>query len=99
VDQPAGEREQQVLGLTDRVRDHLRELRLTPQQTDLPSPIVSFAVTDPDLVTTRLRDAGVRVAARRGRVRVGLHVYNDERDVDDLARALADCGTTVVPAG
>jgi selenocysteine lyase/cysteine desulfurase len=99
VDQPAGEREQRVLGLTDRVRDHVRELGLTPQQTDLPSPIVSFAVSDPDLVTATLRDAGVRVAVRRGRVRVGLHVYNDERDVDALARALADCGSTVVPAG
>ncbi len=99
VDQPPGEREQRVLALTDRVRDHLHELRLAPQQTDLRSPIVTFAVTDPDLVTARLRSAGVRVAARRGRVRVGLHVYNDERDVDELARVLADCETAVVPAG
>jgi selenocysteine lyase/cysteine desulfurase len=96
VDHPAPERERQVLALTDRVRGHLRELRLTPQETDLRSPIVSFAVNDPDRVIDTLRGAGVRVSVRRGRVRVGLHVYNDESDVDALARALADCGTEAV---
>jgi selenocysteine lyase/cysteine desulfurase len=99
VDQPAAEREHQVLGLAERVRHHLQELLLTPQDTDLPSPIVTFAVTDPYLVHSQLRQAGVRAAARRGRIRVGLHVYNDECDVDLLAQVLADCGTALVSAG
>ncbi|MGH3813710.1 MAG: aminotransferase class V-fold PLP-dependent enzyme [Pseudonocardiaceae bacterium] len=98
VDQPAAERERQVLSLADRMREHLHRLRLSPQESDLPSPIVTFAVSAPEEVTQRLRQAGVRVAARRGRIRAGLHVYNDEVDVDLFAHVLADCGTGMVPA-
>ena len=92
VEQSAEERQGHVLGLATRLRDHLDGLGLHPQDTDLPSPIVSFAVTEPDLVVARLAAAGVRIAARRGRIRAGLHVYNDEADVDLLAQALTDCG-------
>jgi len=91
VGQPAEERERRVLGLAVRMRDHLGAMGLHPQDTDLPSPIVTFAVTDPDPVMHQLGRAGVRAAVRRGRIRAGLHVYNDEVDVDLFAQALWDC--------
>lgn len=92
VTQPAAERQEYVLRLATRLRDHLDGVGLQSQDTDLPSPIVSFAVMEPDQLVDRLASAGVRVAARCGRLRAGLHVYNDEADVDLFVQALVDCG-------
>jgi selenocysteine lyase/cysteine desulfurase len=36
----------------------------------------------------RLRAAGIVASSRAGNARVALHVFNDDRDVDDIARAL-----------
>jgi selenocysteine lyase/cysteine desulfurase len=57
---------------------------------------VTFAPADPDAVLHALHAAGVRGAARRGRVRLGLHVYNDERDVDLVADVLQSCSSSAL---
>jgi selenocysteine lyase/cysteine desulfurase len=82
ADQPAADREARVVGLTDLVRCRLTERGLVPQETDLPSPIVTFAVGDPDALVASLAHGGVRSTSKLGRVRLGFHVYNDENDVD-----------------
>lgn len=79
---PAAERERHVTGLADIMRRRLEELALASQRTDLPSPIVSLEVENPDAVVAELSRAGVRAAARLGRLRFGFHDHNDENDVD-----------------
>jgi selenocysteine lyase/cysteine desulfurase len=78
----AADREARVVALTDLVRTRLAERGLLAQQTDLPSPIVTFAVDDPDALVANLARGGVRSVAKLGRLRLGFHVYNDENDVD-----------------
>lgn len=68
--------------LAERLRKRLQDLGLVPQDTDLPSPIVSFAIEDPAGYVGRLREGGLRAAARAGRIRIGFHRYNDEKDVE-----------------
>ena len=80
--EPAAERERRVVALAGLLRDHVAALGLHPQHTDLPSPIVTFQVEDPDALLASMAHAGVRAASRLGRVRFGFHVYNDENDVD-----------------
>ena len=80
--EPAADREARVVALSDLLRTRLAERGVLAQETDLPSPIVSFPVEDPDALVATLERGGVRSAARLGRVRLGFHVYNDENDVD-----------------
>ena len=89
---------QRVLGYTERLRAELLARGYTPQPTDLPSPIVSFATDSPAELTDRLASAGVRVAHRQGRMRVGFHSYNDANDVDALL-AVLDAGSESRPGG
>jgi selenocysteine lyase/cysteine desulfurase len=44
---------------------------------------------DPDRFVRDLRGRGIALAARRGRVRVSPHVYNNDADLDRLAEVLA----------
>lgn len=81
-------REQRVVALSDRLREHLAGLGASPQQTDLPSPIVTFACPDPEGLVRRLADSGIRATSKLGRLRVGFHVYNDDSDVDHLCSIL-----------
>ena len=80
--EPAADRERRVVALADLLRDRLTELGLPAQQSDLPSPIVTFQVAEPDALLASLARAGVRAASRLGRMRFGFHVHNDENDVD-----------------
>jgi selenocysteine lyase/cysteine desulfurase len=67
-------------GLADAFR---ARLDLPPSQ----SAIVTW--NDPDGVDLgRLTAAGIVASGRAGRARVAFHVFNDEADVDDAARAL-----------
>jgi selenocysteine lyase/cysteine desulfurase len=99
VAEPAVDREKQVLTLAHRLRDHLGRLGLPTAESDLPSPVVTFAPADPGAVVRALGEAGVRAAARRGRVRLGLHVYNDDRDVDLVAQVLHRCPRSALRDG
>lgn len=82
-------RERHVLGLAERLRRGLAELGATPAHGDRPSPIVTVAVERAREAVAGLRERGVRAAARRGRIRFGLHVYNDEADVERALEAFA----------
>ena len=54
------------------------------------SSILSFerAGVEPNRLEAALREAGVVVAVREGRLRLSFHCYNDESDVDRLLAAL-----------
>lgn len=80
--------QQRVLRLAGQLRDGLSSLGHEPQATDLPSPVVSFAPPEPDRVLERLTAAGASVALRLGRIRMGLHVYNEPSDVELVLGAL-----------
>jgi selenocysteine lyase/cysteine desulfurase len=49
------------------------------------SPIVSLPVADPAAVMERLRAANVVAAVRAGRVRLSVHFYNLEEEIDRVA--------------
>lgn len=83
---------QHVLGMATRLRAELRNLGLEPQQTDLSSPVVTFAVDDPQAALAHLAQRGVRAAAKGERIRLGFHVYNDDDDVALAIDALTAWG-------
>jgi selenocysteine lyase/cysteine desulfurase len=70
--------EAHTVGLANRLR---AELQL-PQHD---SAIVSIPIAD---AADRLQRAGIRASVRAGAVRVGLHLYNTEDDLDRLLDAL-----------
>lgn len=56
-----------------------------------------IAVDDPDGHRgAALRAAGIAVASRAGRLRMSVHVWNDESDVDLVARVLESAGCRLV---
>ncbi|GAB3267224.1 aminotransferase class V-fold PLP-dependent enzyme [Arthrobacter pigmenti] len=89
ANEPSIERERRVLALSAQLRNNLEELHIDPQQTDLPSSIVSFDANQAEKLVTELAAGGVRAAAKQGRVRLGLHTYNDEADVQLVSDILA----------
>ena len=84
------------------IRSHARKLTVRLQE-ELPavgypsitprgneSPIVAFAVKDPQATITKLRNAGVHVAMRWGnKMRIAPSVFNNHEDVDRLLNALS----------
>jgi selenocysteine lyase/cysteine desulfurase len=54
------------------------------------STIVSIPVNDTDAVMTRLRDANVIASVRAGRVRLALHFYNLEDELDQVAELIGN---------
>jgi selenocysteine lyase/cysteine desulfurase len=83
------DREAHTTGLAHLLRVGLEKRRIRPQQTDLPSPIVSIEARQPSAVADALAGARIRAAVRRGRVRFGFHVYNTARDVENVLTVLA----------
>lgn len=71
---------------------------LTPEDPRFASGIVSFVSDAPEKVGRALCDAGVVVWAGDGRVRVSIHLYNDEQDVDMLLKCLEELKVAVRPA-
>ncbi len=59
---------------------------LTPAAPQFASGIVSFAWEQPEQLAARLAERGVIVWGGDGRIRIAIHLYNDEEDV---ARCLA----------
>ena len=59
---------------------------LTPAETRFASGIVSFACEQPEQLAMQLAERGVIVWGGDGRIRIAIHLYNDEEDV---ARCLA----------
>ena len=81
--------------IADLVRDRAKRLGWTvygPNRLEDESAIVAIERdgVDPDRFVRFARDRGIALAARRGRVRISPHMYNNEQDVDRLAEALAE---------
>lgn len=62
-------------------------LRSTTEEARL-SGIVMLGVPDPDATAARLREDGILTSARGGALRVALHAYNTDEEVDRLLGAL-----------
>ena len=83
--------ERRIRYLAARLREGLARKGLEtagPAEENRRSGIVAFAVEDAKKTVKRLFEAGVIVSAREGRIRTGIHFYNDETDVDRLLSAL-----------
>jgi selenocysteine lyase/cysteine desulfurase len=88
---------QRVLALTDRLVDGLRKhgaLVHSPRAIGESSGIVAFEWPDeaPKRTVGRLRQAGIFLVARRGRVRASPHFYNTEDEIDRVLEVLASRG-------
>jgi selenocysteine lyase/cysteine desulfurase len=77
--------------LSRRLHDVLTERRigLQPVPEAHRSTIVSVPVADPAATMARLRAAGVVAAAPLGRVRLSVHFYNLDEEIDRVAELLA----------
>jgi cysteine desulfurase/selenocysteine lyase len=63
---------------------------LTPPGAEYASGIVAFAAEEPETLMAQLAEKNVIVWGGDGRVRVSVHLYNDEADIDRCLAAL-DC--------
>lgn len=61
---------------------------LTPSQEKFASGIVSFRDATPEATTAHLASKGVTVWGGDGRVRISVHLYNDDGDIAGLLDAL-----------
>jgi selenocysteine lyase/cysteine desulfurase len=61
---------------------------VTPLEPARRAGITAFEACDPHGLVERLREAGIVVAVREGRIRASTHFYNDEGDVERLLEAL-----------
>jgi selenocysteine lyase/cysteine desulfurase len=77
--------------LTRRLRDALiaRGFALPPFSASHDSTIVPVPVADADKAMARLRAAGVIASSRAGRVRLAVHFYNLEHEIDRVAELLS----------
>jgi cysteine desulfurase / selenocysteine lyase len=83
--------EPHVIALGARLLDALRPLDLpviTPDDPQLRAGIVAWLDVDPPATAVALAEQGVVVTGSSGRIRAGIHLYNDASDVDRLAKAL-----------
>jgi selenocysteine lyase/cysteine desulfurase len=83
------ELERHATGLAGRFIAAVQALGVATAPTDVPSPIVAVSHPDPEATVQRLRDAGVRAAARAGSIRFAFHLYNTDHDVDRAIAAIA----------
>jgi selenocysteine lyase/cysteine desulfurase len=87
--------EARVESLVDRLHRGLDERRIpfrSPRRRGQRSGIVMIDVSDPEGIVSELGRRGIFVSARRGALRVSVHYYNDERDLENLFRALDEIG-------
>jgi selenocysteine lyase/cysteine desulfurase len=85
--------EAHVSGLVDRLLAGLDELGatvVTPRAEGERGPLVCVASTAAEALVALLRDAGVVTSSRDESVRVSLHLYNVEDDVERVLAALSE---------
>lgn len=84
--------EAHVARLVRRLREEVTALggRPATPPTDDPGPMLAVRSTDAEALVAALAAEGIVTSSRDGNLRVSLHGYNDEGDVDRLLRALAD---------
>jgi selenocysteine lyase/cysteine desulfurase len=81
-----------VAGLTARLLDGLDELGavvVTPRDPARRGPLICVRATDVAALVRALRDDGIVCSSRDDALRVSLHLYNVEEDVDRVLAALA----------
>jgi len=84
--------ETHVRGLVDRMLDGLEELGATvatPRDATRRGPLVCIHSTDVDALVAALAADSIVASSREDKLRVALHLYNVEEDVDRLLEALA----------
>jgi selenocysteine lyase/cysteine desulfurase len=84
--------EAHVRGLVDRLLAGLDELGATvatPRQQSERGPLICVASTDPDALVAALAADRIVTSTRDSNVRISLHLYNVEDDVDRILVALA----------
>ena len=60
----------------------------TPRDADQRGPLVCVRSTDVDTLGRELRDERIVTSAREDRLRIALHLYNTDDDVDRILSAL-----------
>ena len=80
-----------VQTLIQRFRDGLDEMgatMLTPADPERRSAMLAVASTDENALVAELDALGIGASCRDGNLRLSLHLYNNEADVDSCLRAL-----------
>ena len=83
--------ESHVSGLADRLLDGVDELGatvVTPREASARGPLVCIRSTDVEALVDELAREAIVVSSRDGNLRVALHLYNVDDDVDLLLDAL-----------
>jgi selenocysteine lyase/cysteine desulfurase len=80
--------EERVLSLAATTRVLLRDLGGDVNADESQIVTASLPGRDPVELAQRLRDRGILVSARQGRLRVSPHFYNNESDLESLREAL-----------
>jgi selenocysteine lyase/cysteine desulfurase len=84
--------EEHVRGLSERLMAGLDELGAkvaTPRDPERRGPLVCVRSTDVDALVGELHDERIVTSSREDRLRVALHLYNTEQDVDRVLAELA----------
>jgi selenocysteine lyase/cysteine desulfurase len=84
--------EEHVLALCDRLFDGLAELGatvVTPRDPTRRGPLVCVRSTDVSALVAALAEERIVVSSREDKLRIAVHLYNVEDDVDTLLAALA----------
>ncbi|MBN8705230.1 MAG: aminotransferase class V-fold PLP-dependent enzyme [Bacteroidetes bacterium] len=61
-----------------------------PYEHDFISGIVSFQISEPELIAAKLKEQNIVVSAREKYLRVSPHFYNTTEEIDTLLRVLKD---------
>jgi selenocysteine lyase/cysteine desulfurase len=84
--------ESHVQNLVDRFRAGLDEMGatvVTPADRDRRAAMVAVASTDENALVAKLDAMGIGVSCRDGNLRVSMHLYNSDDDIDACLQALA----------
>ncbi len=90
-----GNIQERILELDSYLEKRLAELGAgiaTPRGGDCRSGITIIKAKDPAKAVARLERMGIMTAARGGGIRVSLHFYNNEADIDRLMKGLRALG-------
>jgi selenocysteine lyase/cysteine desulfurase len=85
--------ERHALRLGTRLLEGLQSLPLeiiTPVDPELRAGIVAWLDADPRATAAGLSTRGIEVTGSSGRIRAGIHLYNDETDIDRLVDAMRE---------